>query len=231
MLKPQRAQRTQREDIRSFRRWSFHHSVILPVLSAFIRVPISHHPVPPRHLLRRLPAGQAGKLFLLHKHQRAGGAGLHAGRDLPVGAAVAFQRDAPLPLPPNNPVGANHGAHPAADAAVGVMGHNAGDGVLGHRAGAAGGHAGGVLAVAAEEGHLPLQDVLHVEPTARARRLGNRPEEGPGARMLHRAGQFAGVATHTAVQADKDFSHRTPPLTGPARPASRRCGPGSGGRP
>lgn len=87
------------------------------------RPTLSDRPRTPGHFLRRLPTGQRQIPFL--GRPRASGTGLHAGRYLLVGMAVALQRDASALIPARHPAEADHGTHPAANAALRVAGDDA----------------------------------------------------------------------------------------------------------
>jgi len=164
------------------------------------------------YFFRCFQPGEASKFFLFHEDQGFGRASFYACRDFPAWATVAFEGNPALPLPPNDSVGADHGAHPAANAFIGVVGDDTGKWVLSESSCAASSDARGVLAVAAEEGHLASHDVFHVEPAARSGGLRNGLKDVFRAGMLHSAGQLARVTSNAPVQPDKYLLHGSPPL-------------------
>jgi len=114
-------------------------------------------------------------------------------------------------VPAYNPVGADHGAHPAAHTVLLNAIHYAGYRILHHGPGSADGDAWRILAVAADQGHLLPLGHLHIDPAHRPRLLRYRRKEALGRGVLHGAGHLAGLAAQAAVQTDEYFFHLTAP--------------------
>lgn len=89
-------------------------------------------------------------------HQGPGRAGVDTGRDFAAGAAVAAEGLMVFEMAADDAVGADHDAGPAADAPVGIGDHRPGGGAA-DGSGNAGMHAGGIFAVAAEDGDGPVR--------------------------------------------------------------------------
>jgi len=148
------------------------------------------NPIASGHFLCSLPAGKSGKFLLFHEDQGASGARFHAGRYIPARTTVTFEGNPPFPFPPDHPVGADHGAHPASNALIRVVGYNAGSGVLDESTCATGPDTRGILTVPAKERHLASEHIFHIEAAAGAWGFGYGRKEVLGTGMLYSTGQL-----------------------------------------
>jgi hypothetical protein len=137
--------------------------------------------------------------------QRAGGAGTHACRDIPVRAAVTAHRLVFLQMAADDPVGTDHYTGPAADALVRVGADDA-IGIPTDGAADAGIHARGILAVPADQGHLIVRgDPFYIETALGTRIFGDGAEKGFAGGVLYCTGVNTGAAPHAAVRFDEYF--------------------------